>query len=247
MTSVLKIIERPSPNKDERAVGRQVDHLILHYTGMQSADAAVERLTDAEARVSAHYTVAEDGRIFRHVPEAERAWHSGVSHWRGETDMNGASIGVEIANPGHEFGYVPFAEVQMISVIDLCKDILSRHPIPPRNVIGHSDVAPLRKMDPGEKFPWRRLAGEGIGVWPEADQVDNLPDLGPMSSSPTVRSIQQDFETFGYGLGVNGMYDAATQAVVTAFQRHFRPKKVDGIADAETQSLLKALLNKVDA
>ncbi len=246
MTTVSEIIERPSPNKDERVAGRQVDHLILHYTGMQSAEAAVERLTDPEARVSAHYTVAEDGRIFRHVSEEERAWHAGVSHWRGEADMNGASIGIEIANPGHEFGYTAFPDAQMNSVTNLCKEVLSRHPIPARNVIGHSDVAPMRKMDPGEKFPWQQLAGEGVGLWPQADRSSDLQSLGPMTSSPAVRLLQQDFEAYGYGLMVNGMYDAATQAVVTAFQRHFRPLKVDGIADAETQALLKSLLTLLD-
>ena len=161
--------------------------------------------------------------------------------------MNGASVGIEIANPGHELGYIAFPDAQMRSVISLCKEVLKRHPIPARNVIGHSDVAPMRKLDPGEKFPWQELANEGIGVWPKEAGDKDFPVLGPMTSSPAVRTLQQDFEKYGFGLMVNGMYDAVTQAVVTAFQRHFRPKKVDGTADAETQSLLQVLLRQVDA
>ncbi len=247
MTEELKFIERPSPNCDDRAEGRTVDHLILHYTGMTSAEAAVERLTDPEAKVSAHYTVDESGQIYQHVPETKRAWHAGVSHWRGETDINGASVGIEIANPGHEFGYVKFPEAQLVSVINLCKDVLQRHPVPARNVIAHSDVAPLRKMDPGELFPWQRFASEGIGIWPDAVGPLDVEALDPMSSTPKVRDLQSSFEQYGYGLQVHGLYDATTQAVVTAFQRHFRPTLVDGIADAETQSVLRSLLEQVDA
>ncbi len=246
MTSTLKIQERPSPNKDARPASKKICHLVLHYTGMQTADEAIDRLTDAEARVSAHYTVDESGNIFRHVHESERAWHAGVSSWSGETDINGTSVGIEIANCGHEFGYSGFPGTQIQAVIDLCKEVLRRHPIPPRNVIGHSDVAPMRKMDPGELFPWEELASQGIGLWPQDVPIISAETLGPMSSTPKVRQVQRSLEAFGYGLNVNGMYDGVTQAVVTAFQRHFRPQKVDGLADAETQSLLGTLLEMVD-
>lgn len=246
MTGNLHFIDRPSPNKDARPDGVGVSHLILHYTGMLSAEEAVERLTDPEARVSAHYTIDESGRVFCHVAESERAWHAGVSHWRGETDINALSVGVEIANPGHEFGYRPFPEPQMSTVISLCKDVLSRHGIAQRNVIAHSDVAPARKMDPGELFPWARLASEGIGVWPIDYEIENKDVLGPTSSSPRVRELQSQFALYGYGVTVNGIYDSTTQAVVTAFQRHFRPHLVDGLADAETQAILDALCDLVD-
>lgn len=246
MTSTLNIHERPSPNKDARPKGRPVCHLILHYTGMLSAEEAINRLTDAEARVSAHYTVDEAGSITRHVDELERAWHAGVSSWCGETDINGTSVGIEVANCGHEFGYAAFPSRQITSVINLCKEVIRRHTIPPRNVIGHSDVAPIRKMDPGELFPWAELASNGVGLWPNKIQVVSAETLGPMSSTPKVRQLQRLLAAFGYGLNVNGMYDGTTQAVVTAFQRHFRQHQVDGLADAETQSLLTALLEMVD-
>ncbi len=247
MTLSDKVIERPSPNKDERPPGKPVSHLILHYTGMKTAQEAVDRLTDPEARVSAHYTIDEAGNIYRHVDEAERAWHAGVSSWRGEEDINGTSVGIEIVNPGHEFGYRAFPAAQMESVIALCKDVLGRHVIPDRNVVAHSDVAPTRKMDPGEKFPWPALAEEGVGVWPQTVVLQNVPLLGPTSSSPRVRKLQRQFQQFGYGVLAHGLYDSTTQAVVTAFQRHFRPSGVDGLADAETQSILSHLIEMVDA
>ena len=165
-----------SPNFDARPVGGAVDMLVLHYTGMRSCAEALARLCDPAAKVSAHYLLDEDGSLYSLVAEDCRAWHAGVSFWRGHTDINARSIGIELVNPGHEFGYRPFPEVQMVALIDLCRGILARHPIPPRNVVGHADVAPRRKRDPGELFDWRQLAAAGIGMWPEgtAGGVDDL-------------------------------------------------------------------------
>ena len=162
----MQILDLPSPNQDARPDGMPIDTLILHYTGMQTAQAAIDRLRDPAARVSSHYVVDEDGTVLRLVPEVRRAFHAGVSHWRGKTELNGCSIGIEIVNPGHEWGYRDFPVLQLASVCDLCLSILSRHAIPPRNIVAHSDVAPDRKEDPGEKFPWEDLAQNGIGLWP---------------------------------------------------------------------------------
>ncbi len=171
----LKLISCPSPNHDERPVGGAVDILVLHYTGMKTADEALARLCDPAAKVSAHYTIGRDGRVFAHVPEERRAWHAGVSYWAGERNVNGRSIGIELVNPGHEFGYEPFPCAQIAALIDLAHGILKRHPIPPHRVLGHSDVAPARKTDPGEFFPWRHLAEFGIGLWPSGRQGRGQP------------------------------------------------------------------------
>ncbi len=214
--------QAPSPNHDERPPGVPVDILLLHYTGMQSAAAAVDRLRDPAARVSSHYVVEEDGLVWQLVPEQRRAWHAGVSFWRGDTVLNDRSVGVEIVNPGHEWGYRPFPALQMAAVCELCLGILSRHPIPARNVIGHSDVAPDRKDDPGELFDWRGLAGNGVGLWPAAGEpvTDVLGALGAI----------------GYRT------DLPLEVLLRAFQRHWRPERVDGLADAGTRERLGALV-----
>lgn len=226
----LRFVHCPSPNHDARPQGAPVDMLLMHYTGMRTSDEALARLCDPEAKVSAHYTVDRTGCIYRHVPEDRRAWHAGVSYWAGEKNINGRSIGIEIVNPGHEFGYEPFPEPQIAAVIALAQGILSRHPIPPHRVLGHSDVAPARKTDPGELFPWSRLAGEGIGLWPA------LPPHG--------NSVGQDFEQalarFGYGVAPE--VEVSLEAVITAFQRHFRPSRIDGVADAECTAILSSLV-----
>jgi N-acetylmuramoyl-L-alanine amidase len=226
----LKIVECPSPNHDARPGGAPVDILLMHYTGMKTADEALARLTDPAAKVSAHYTIGRDGRVYRHVPEERRAWHAGVSWWGGERNVNGRSIGIEIVNPGHEFGYIPFTDEQIAALIDLSQGILARHAIPARRVIGHSDVAPARKEDPGELFPWKHLADYGIGVWPS-------PSPRRVSGNP---DISDDLKRYGYGLAPD--VDIPLDKVITAFQRHFRPSCMDGIADAETRALLQALL-----
>jgi N-acetylmuramoyl-L-alanine amidase len=241
----MKIIERPSPNFNERQGVPGADILIMHYTGMLSCAEAVARLTSAEAKVSSHYTIDEDGTIYAHVPEQLRAWHAGVSSWRGASDINSRSIGIEIVNPGHEFGYRAFPDVQIEAVIGLGKAIVGRHAIPARNVIGHSDIAPGRKTDPGELFPWKRLAQTGLGLWVEAKVGRDAP-LSRAVSGDLVSELQSALARFGYGIDANGVFDERTEIVVGAFQLHFRPAKFDGIADAETQAKLRALNEMLD-
>lgn len=222
----MHLIEAASPNHDSRD-GRAVDILLLHYTGMKSGEEAIARLRDPAAKVSAHYVVEEDGRIFHLVPEERRAWHAGVSNWRGEGNTNARSIGIEIVNPGHEWGYRAFPAAQMQAVRDLSLAILARHPIPARNVIGHSDVAPVRKEDPGELFEWQGLAAAGIGLWPTPKPADG------------------SAEKFFAGLAQYG-YDIADRAAVTrAFCRHFRPASIADAPDAEAMAILNGLLAMV--
>jgi N-acetylmuramoyl-L-alanine amidase len=202
------VIETPSPNFDARPA--PVSLIILHYTGMQTAQAAIARLCDPAAKVSAHYTVLEDGIVHRHVAEENRAWHAGVSFWHGERNINGISIGIEIVNPGHEFGYRPFPPIQMQAVRDLCQDIMRRHTIAARNVLGHSDVAITRKIDPGELFDWRYLAAHGIGIMPPENTT----------APPDMQRAQKLLADFGY--------DTADLAqTITAFQRHFCPGELN--------------------
>jgi N-acetylmuramoyl-L-alanine amidase len=230
----MEIAERPSPNFDARPGDGRVDMLILHYTGMRTAQEALDRLGDTAAKVSAHYLIDEDGAVTRLVAEENRAWHAGLSSWRGRGDINGASIGIELVNPGHEFGYRRFPEPQMAALEALARGILDRHPIPPRHVIGHSDVAPLRKQDPGELFDWRRLARAGIGFWP--DFV-----IGGGAALPSLREIQAQLAAIGYFCPQSGAQDAATTAAVLAFQRHFRPERCEGVLDAETSRRIAIL------
>jgi len=211
---------------------------------MPTAEEALARLTDAEAKVSSHYFVHEDGRIEQLVPEARRAWHAGVSSWKGATDINARSIGIEIVNPGHEFGYRDFPDAQTEAVIALCREILSRRTIRRERVLAHSDVAPTRKNDPGEKFPWARLAAAGIGLW-----VEPAPMVGGRTPSANdkgadVESLQKQLAGLGYAAPVTRLYDDNTRSVVTAFQRHFRPERVDGLADPSTVATLARLLGK---
>ena len=234
----------PSPNHDERKQGRQPDMILVHYTGMQTGEAALARLCASDSKVSAHYVVFEDGRIVQCVPEELRAWHAGVSSWAGETDINSCSIGIEIVNPGHEFGYRDFPLRQIAAVISLCRSIVTRRgPISPDRILAHSDVAPARKQDPGEKFPWDLLSESGIGHWvrPAPLNLDG-PTLKPGDNGDAVRRLQRVLRGYGYGVEETGSYDDATYQVVTAFQRHFRQARVDGLADASTMLTLRALL-----
>jgi len=234
----------PSPNCDERKDGRPPDMILLHYTGMQTGEAALERLTTAASKVSAHYVVFEDGRIVQCVPETLRAWHAGVSSWAGETDINSRSIGIEIVNPGHEFGYCDFPLRQTAAVISLCKSIITRRgPLSAERILAHSDVAPARKQDPGEKFPWELLSESGIGHWVRAAPLDlDGVTLKPGDKSEQVTRLQRTLASYGYGIQETGTYDEATRDVVTAFQRHFRPARLDGIADPSTLLTLRALI-----
>ena len=236
----MNLIEAPSANFDERTAPPEI--LVLHYTGMRTGAEALDRLRDPEApRVSAHYMVEEDGRIFRLVPEERRAWHAGASYWKGQRNINGVSIGIEIVNPGHEFGYRPFPDVQIDSVIALITDIRTRWQISNDRIVGHSDVAPERKDDPGELFPWKRLAEAGHGLWVEARPAPGLP-LAEGAEGVEVFALQAGLTRIGYDLPPSGKFDAATKAVVTAFQRHWRQDKVDGVADGQTRAQLIALL-----
>jgi len=239
-SSVVERIE-PSPNFDERTGLGHADMIILHYTGMQFCHEAIHRLCDPKARVSSHYVVQENGSIVQLVAEAKRAWHAGLSSWGGDTDINSRSIGIEICNPGHEFGYVEFPSRQIAATITLCRSILTRNIIRPENIVAHSDVAPARKQDPGEKFPWKLFAQSGIGLWAEAGPVADEA-LRPNDSGPKVTDLQRMLADYGYGIEASGRYDGGTAEVVTAFQRHFRQSQVDGIADAQTVQTLRKLL-----
>jgi len=221
----MDVTHRPSPNFDERAL--PVSMIVLHYTGMPDADSAIDRLTSPDARVSAHYVVKEDGEVLQLVDEEKRAWHAGKSYWRGTTDVNSASVGIEIVNPGHEFGYRPFPDEQIASVIPLVADIKDRHGIGRGNIVGHSDVAPARKEDPGELFPWSALAKRRLALpSPTRDLMDPFwTDAGFLLA----------LERFGYDV-------TDTQKAVIAFQRRFRPDMIDGIIDGECRAKLLALL-----
>ncbi len=223
------IIALPSPNHDSRAIGTVVDMLVLHYTGMPTAQAALDRLCDPQAQVSAHYVVDEDGTVYGLVDEAQRAWHAGVAAWRGKTDINNRSIGIEMVNPGHEFGYRRFPPAQIASVIAVAHTILTRHPtIGAGNIVGHSDVAPWRKEDPGELFPWATLAKAGIGLFPAS---------GLIAATPPHPDPEEGLRSLGYR--IDG--EATLGHGVTAFQRRYRPQRLSGEADRETCQILTIL------
>ena len=233
----------PSPNHGEREDGRQADMILLHYTGMLHAEAALERLTSADSKVSSHYFVFEDGRIVQMVEESRRAWHAGESFWAGESDINSCSIGIEIANPGHDYGYPDFPARQIAAVTALCRSILTRHTIAPARVLAHSDVAPSRKQDPGEKFPWRRLHDSGVGHWVRPAPLNEQGDVLALGDrGAAVEAMQKSLGEYGYRITANGTFDSPMLDVVTAFQRHFRPQRVDGVVDASTRATLQALL-----
>lgn len=234
------LIEHPSPNFDERNCRRPVDMVVLHYTGMPTAAVALQRMSDPESKVSSHYMIDEDGTIYRLVPEDKRAWHAGLAFWRGVRDVNARSIGIELVNPGHEFGYREFPAVQIDALILLLRDIASRHEVMPGNYVGHSDVAPTRKEDPGELFPWRRLHAAGFGRWWTDDFKisPNAPVLRAGERGGAVLELQVALDKIGYAIEGSGIYDQHTEAAVRAFQRHWRQSQVDGVSDTETASLI---------
>ena len=231
----------PSPNHGERR-GPAPDMLILHYTGMPTAAEALLRLCNPLSEVSAHYFVFEDGRVVQSVPEARRAWHAGRSCWAGETDLNSRSIGVEIAHPGHAGGLPPYPDAQIAAVIALCRDILDRHAIPAARVLAHSDVAPERKEDPGEGFPWDRLAAAGVGHLVPPAPIRDGRFFAQGDAGAPIEALQAMLALYGYDQPITGAFDARTHAVVTAFQRHFRQAQVDGVADASTITTLRDLI-----
>lgn len=232
---MLKLNKLNSPNFSDRG-DYQVSLLVLHYTGMKSANEAIERLCDKNAQVSSHYVVDEEGVIYQLVDESNCAWHAGVSYWRGHKNVNNISVGIEIVNPGHEFGYRAFPNRQMQAVALLCKDIVFRHKILPVNIVGHSDVSPLRKTDPGELFDWKWLAGQGIGLWPEITggklQITNK----------NIGSIENKLSEYGYESPNN---TKLLPKIIEAFQRHFRTNNINGIWDNECDELLAALLKMI--
>jgi N-acetylmuramoyl-L-alanine amidase len=244
--SPLATLWCPSPNREPRSNGRAPDMLILHYTGMESAEGALDWLTRQESKVSCHYFIDEEGRIAQLVREEERAWHAGQSLWAGETDLNSCSIGIEIHNPGHDFDYPDFTGDEMQAVEALCRDILSRHDIPPHRVLAHSDIAPGRKRDPGEKFDWERLARAGIGLWVQPAPLEGDAGLGPGDEGEAVEALQRQLLEFGYGVEVTTTYGTGLEKIVEAFQRHFRQARIDGRADKSTVETLARLLDARD-
>jgi N-acetylmuramoyl-L-alanine amidase len=216
--------------------------LILHYTGMPDARGALEWLCNPVSEVSAHYFVFEDGQVAQLVPEARRAWHAGAGSWNEDTDINSCSIGVEIVNSGHDGGLPPFPEAQIAAVIALARDIVARWTISPDRVLAHSDVAPGRKQDPGERFPWERLHIEGVGHWVPPAPVHNGRVVSRGDEGLAVAAAQAMFSLYGYGVPLTGVFDATTEAVVAAFQRHFRPERIDGVIDGSTIRTLRELI-----
>ncbi|AYD00865.1 N-acetylmuramoyl-L-alanine amidase [Neorhizobium sp. NCHU2750] len=235
----------PSPNHGKRAGGRKPDAIILHYTGMPGADQALNWLTTEESQVSSHYFVYEDGRVLQLVPEARRAWHAGKSAWAGEVDINSCSIGIEIANLGHPGGLPPFPQAQIDAVVKLCRDCGERWSIRPERVLAHSDVAPIRKVDPGENFPWQLLSEKGVGHWVEPAPVAGGRFFQLGESGQPIEALQSMLSFYGYDLEITGNFCDRTKGVVEAFQRHFRPARVDGIADFSTIDTLHRLLTSL--
>ena len=242
------ITQRPSPNHDARA--RPLSHIILHYTDMADAEAALMRLCDEDAKVSAHYFIHRSGEIVQLVDDARRAWHAGVSYWRGETDMNSASLGIELDYYGYGDGHgadgsmAAFPQAQMQALVRLLEELTARHDIAPQNILGHSDIAPGRKIDPGEAFDWAALHKAGFGLWLDGVKIEGVAPLAEGSSvengDKAVVPLQKALAAFGYQIQADGHYGPQTTAVIAAFQRHFRAHLIDGIADAETQTLAYA-------
>jgi N-acetylmuramoyl-L-alanine amidase len=234
----MSFVERPSPNFNARAA--DVRHVVVHYTGMKSRDEALERLCDPAANVSAHYLIDQDGTVFRLVPEEHRAWHAGVSYWHGVRDINSASVGIELCNPGHDWGYRSFSAAQLAALKDLLRGIFARHRLSPAALLGHSDIAPSRKIDPGELFPWRDFASDGFGLWP----ADTKPVAGHADLTGAFRRLSE----IGYavpttpeeGSDILDVKSAATD-VIKAFQRRYLPEQVDGHLDTVTAARIAAV------
>jgi N-acetylmuramoyl-L-alanine amidase len=234
---------RVSPNFSLRREGARPEFIVLHYTGMETGETAEAWLCDPVSEVSSHYLVHEDGRIIQMVRESDRAWHAGKGSWRGKTDVNSSSVGIEIVNPGHAFGYRDFPAAQIEATIMLCGGIAERHGIKPQNVLAHSDVAPGRKVDPGEKFPWKVLAEAGVGHFVEPSPVGGGRFLSEGDNGESVEMLQSMLALYGYGIEITGIFDLQTKIVVEAFQRHFRTAQIDGVADRSTVETLHRLLS----
>jgi N-acetylmuramoyl-L-alanine amidase len=241
--TALKHRTMASPNVEPRQNGKTARILLLHYTGMKDAEQACAWLCNPVSKVSCHYFVDVDGCITQMVDEDLRAWHAGQSVWKGERDINSCSIGIEIHNPGHAFGYPDFPAAQMAAVSTLGRDIVARHQIPPEHVLAHSDVAPRRKIDPGEKFDWRRLHEQGLGHWVAASGTSGGQFLQRGDSGDAVEALQAMLALYGYGIEITGSFNSETKSVVAAFQRHFRPDRIDGVADRSTIETLQRLID----
>lgn len=237
----------PSPNYGERRGEGAIRMLIMHYTGMESAEAAQCYLTSPQSMVSAHYIVREDGAVVQMVAEEKRAWHAGQGQWQGETDINSCSIGIEVINPGPLADFPDFPQRQISALAALSRDIIARHAIKPRHVLAHSDIAPERKIDPGEKFPWGKLAKAGVGHYVEPVAIDGGRFMAAGESGKPVEAFQSMLALYGYGASITGLFDETTESITRAFQRHFRPQRVDGVADASTVKTLHKLLASLDA
>lgn len=236
---------KSSPNFDDRPGDTPIELLVLHYTGMKTGEEAIARLCDPDAKVSAHYVVEENGNVLSLVPEEKRAWHAGISHWRGRDRLNDNSIGVEVVNPGHEFGYRSFPETQMQAVTALCSEIVKRRKIAPRDVVGHSDIAPSRKEDPGELFDWARLAKVGVGLWPQIGPMapEVLYEIGDRSEG--VMKFQKSLAEYGYGINADGFFGTKSEFIIRAFQRHFDPKDLSGCWTNRCEAILAELLARL--
>lgn len=243
--SPLASHQRSAVNVEARRNGRLPDMIILHYTGLPTAAESLAMLCGTEGGVSCHYFIDEHGDITQMVDDHLRAWHAGVSSWQGEIDINSRSIGIEIQNPGHSGGYPAFTAAQMMAAADLCRDLMRRHDIPARHVLAHSDVAPGRKIDPGEKFDWAYLHGRGVGHWVVPTPISGGSFLQEGDQGQPVEALQAMLKLYGYGVEISGVYDARTRLVVEAFQRHFRQERVDGIADQSTVTTLYRLLEAI--
>ncbi|RWM11627.1 N-acetylmuramoyl-L-alanine amidase [Mesorhizobium sp.] len=238
---------RVSPNFGPRRETLRPDMIVLHYTGMATGAGAEAWLCDPASEVSSHYLVHEDGGIVQMVRESDRAWHAGKGSWFGRSDINSSSVGIEIVNPGHSLGYKAFPKRQIDAVIGLCAGIIGRHSIPPQRVLAHSDVAPGRKVDPGEKFPWKALFAAGVGHLVPAAPIRPGAALKAGDAGAEVEALQSMLALYGYGVEISGIFDRQTEIVVAAFQRHFRRRLVDGVADASTIRTLQRLLASVKA
>ncbi len=238
----MKIFQTPSPNFDERTL--PISMLVLHYTGMESGNAALARMCSEAGKVAAHYMVDEGGKISQLVNENYRAWHAGVSSWGGESNLNSISIGIEIVNGGHDYGLPDFPEAQIFAVIKLCQEILNRHNIPQMNIVGHSDIAPARKQDPGEKFPWEQLAKKSVGYWPTSITQDQRVLFESGERGRGISVVQSGLAYIGYGVEVTGVLDEQTKLVMTALQRRYRPSLMNGDIDVQCLEIVTNLANE---
>lgn len=246
----MKVDRVQSPNWNERKI--DIDMLMLHYTGMETGEVALERLCDPEAAVSAHYMVWEDGRVTQLLEEEKRAWHAGVGSWQGDTDLNSHSVGIEIVNGGHNVPLAdgslpPYPQAQIEAVIEISKDIVAKHDILQSRIVGHSDVAPTRKTDPGEHFPWMVLAEHGLGIWPQTPTGSEMmgAGIGQRDSGEAVGRLQQILSQIGYGIEITQQYDEFTEKVVEAFQRRWQPERVTGQAGWQTIAFAVTIAEQV--